>query len=54
MSERLPGKHMTTVAILPISDASGERIYRAIAGDKQSTGKTASEALDALAAQARK
>ncbi len=42
---------MTTVAILPVSDASGERIYRAIAGDKQSTGRTAGEALDALTAQ---
>ena len=42
---------MTTVAILPVSDASGERRYRAIAGDKQSTGKTAGEALDALTAQ---
>lgn len=50
---------MTTVAILPVSDANGERIYRAIvldarygnAGDKQSTGKTAGEALDALTAQ---
>jgi hypothetical protein len=50
---------MATVAILPVSDASGERIYRAIAlrarcanaGDKQSTGKTAGEALDGLTAQ---
>lgn len=42
---------MTTVAILPTSDTSGQRIYRAIAGDKQSTGKTAGEALDALTAQ---
>lgn len=42
---------MTTVAILPISDASGKKIYRAIAGDKQSTGRTAGEALDALTAQ---
>jgi len=42
---------MITVAILPVSDASGERIYRAVAGDKQSTGKTAGEALDALTAQ---
>jgi hypothetical protein len=41
---------MTTVAILPVSDANGERIYRAVAGDKQSTGKTAGEALDALTA----
>ena len=42
---------MTTVAILPVSDASGKRSYRAIAGDKQSTGKTAGGALDALTAQ---
>ena len=42
---------MTTVAILPVSDANGERRYRAVAGDKQSTGKTAGEALDALTAQ---
>jgi hypothetical protein len=49
---------MTTVAILPTSDVNGERIYQAIclgasgsAGDKQSTGKTAGEALDALTAQ---
>ena len=38
---------MTTVAILPVSDANGEKLYRAVAGDKQSTG----EALDALTAQ---
>ncbi|MGB5974471.1 MAG: hypothetical protein WBG38_14195 [Nodosilinea sp.] len=42
---------MTTVAILPISDDSGERAYRAISGDKQSIGKTAGEALDALTAE---
>lgn len=42
---------MTTVAILPISDASGEISYRAIAGDKYSVGKTAGQALDALTAQ---
>jgi hypothetical protein len=42
---------MTTVAILPVSDANGEKLYRAVAGDKQSTGKTAGEALDALTAQ---
>jgi hypothetical protein len=42
---------MTTVAILPISNASGERSYRAIAGDKQSVGKTAGQALDALTTQ---
>lgn len=42
---------MTTVAILPVSDASGQKSYRAVAGDKQSTGKTAGEALDALTVQ---
>ncbi len=43
--------NMTTVAILPISDASGETSYRAIAGDKHSVGKTAGQALDALTVQ---
>lgn len=42
---------MTTVEILPTSDANGEKIYRAIAGDKQSVGKTAGQALDALTTQ---
>lgn len=42
---------MTTVAIVPISDASGEKSYRAIAGDKYSVGKTAGQALDALTVQ---
>ncbi|GBE91850.1 hypothetical protein [Nostoc cycadae] len=42
---------MKTVAILPISDAKGEKSYRAIAGDKHSVGKTAGQALDALTAQ---
>lgn len=42
---------MTTVAILPISDPNGERIYRAVAGNKQSIGKTAGQALDALTTQ---
>lgn len=42
---------MTTVAILPTTDASGEKSYRAIAGDKHSVGKTAGQALDALTAQ---
>lgn len=42
---------MTTVAILPISNANGEKAYRAITGDKQSVGKTAGQALDALTAQ---
>ncbi|MBW4611289.1 MAG: hypothetical protein KME22_29885 [Hassallia sp. WJT32-NPBG1] len=42
---------MTKVAILPIFDASGERSYRAIAGDKQTVGKTAGQALNVLTAQ---
>lgn len=42
---------MTTVAILPISNVNGEKSFRAIAGDKHSVGKTAGQALDALAAQ---
>ncbi|KAM3097929.1 hypothetical protein ACKFKF_18575 [Phormidesmis sp. 146-12] len=45
------GKDMTTVAILPISDINGERIYEAIAGDKRSIGKTVGEALDGLTVQ---
>ena len=42
---------MTTVTILPIYDASGEKSYRAVADDKHSIGKTAGQALDALSAQ---
>jgi hypothetical protein len=42
---------MTTIAILPVTDASGEISYRAITGDKQSVGKTAGQALDALTVQ---
>jgi hypothetical protein len=42
---------MTTVAIVPTSNANGERSYRAIAGNKQSVGKTAGQALDALTIQ---
>lgn len=42
---------MTTVAIQPILDAMGQRSYRAVAGDKQSIGKTAAMALDALTIQ---
>jgi hypothetical protein len=42
---------MTTVSILPISSVSGEKSYRAIAGDKQGVGKTAGQALDGLTAQ---
>jgi hypothetical protein len=42
---------MTTIAILPVLDADGEKTYRAIAGDKHSIGKTAGQALDALTTQ---
>jgi hypothetical protein len=42
---------MTKVAIFPVSTATGDIAYYAIAGDKQSHGKTAGEVLDALAAQ---
>jgi len=42
---------MTKVAILPVSTATGEITYQAVAGDKQSEGKTAGEALDALTTQ---
>ncbi len=38
---------MTTITILPEKTDS----YRAVAGDKESTGRTAGEALDALASQ---
>src|SRR4051812_17221803 len=39
---------MTRVAIVPEETESGQVSYRAIAGRKQSVGKTAGEALDAL------
>ena len=42
---------MTTVVIQPILDVLGQRSYRAVAGDKQSIGKTAALALDALTTQ---
>lgn len=45
------GATMTRVAILPVPNSSGGLSYRAIAGNKQSVGKTAGEALDALTAQ---
>jgi hypothetical protein len=41
---------MTTIAILPEGPGLPQR-YRAVAGEKQSVGKTAGEALDALTAQ---
>ncbi|MBI4600672.1 MAG: hypothetical protein HY721_01805 [Planctomycetes bacterium] len=41
---------MTTVAIVPEPTDSGRLAYRAISGSRQSLGKTAGEALDALTA----
>lgn len=42
---------MTTVAILPISGPQGDIYYQAVAGARQSEGRTAGEALDALTLQ---
>ena len=42
---------MTKVAILPIPTEKGDLSYHAVAGERQSHGRTAGEALDALTAQ---
>ena len=42
---------MVRVTILPIPTTSGSKSYFAVAGDKQSFGNTAGEALDALTIQ---
>jgi hypothetical protein len=42
---------MIKIAILAIPTASGAIAYRAVAGDRQSEGSTAGEALDALMTQ---
>jgi hypothetical protein len=42
---------MTRITILPEEDASEETTYRAVAGRKESVGRTAGEALDALTSQ---
>ena len=42
---------MTTITILPDNPGSPTTGYRAVAGDLQSVGPTAGQALDALAAQ---
>ena len=42
---------MTKVAILPVAAETGEVSYHAVAGERRSSGRTAGEALDALAAQ---
>lgn len=44
-------KTMTKVAIVPVSTEGGNILYNAISGDRQTSGKTAGEALDALTAQ---
>jgi hypothetical protein len=42
---------MTSISILPITDATGNQHYQAIAGDRHSTGQTPGAALDAIVAQ---
>lgn len=42
---------MTRVAIAPVPGEGGSVVYRALAGDKQSQGETAGQALDALTVQ---
>jgi hypothetical protein len=42
---------VTTIAILPDKPGTSTTSYRALAGKKQAQGKTAGEALDALASQ---
>ena len=39
---------MTTIAILPESTKENKLTWRAVAGEKESTGNTAGEALDAM------
>jgi len=42
---------MTTVAVLPETNRDTGTTYRAVAGSKQSSGKTIGEAIDALTPQ---
>jgi uracil-DNA glycosylase len=42
---------MQTISIETIANVNGDRVYRAAIGDRQSIGKTAGEALDALTVQ---
>ncbi|MFN7948437.1 MAG: hypothetical protein U0Z53_24005 [Blastocatellia bacterium] len=42
---------MNTISIIPEHPGSGETIWRAFSGGRESFGKTAGEAVDALAAQ---
>jgi hypothetical protein len=48
---RRKGNIMTTIAIRTDQKETGERQFRAIAGDRQSLGRTMGEALDALMAE---
>jgi hypothetical protein len=42
---------MTTISILPEKTVANGTLYRAVAGEKESVGKTVGEALDALTEQ---
>lgn len=42
---------MTTVSILPVPTENGGIVYRAVSGGRHREGKTAGQALDALAAE---
>ncbi len=42
---------MTNVAIIPVPNAGGEITYHAVTRDRQSHGRTAGEALDAITPQ---
>jgi len=42
---------MTTVAILPVTTSAGDLEYQAVAGARLAVGKSAGQALDALAAE---
>jgi hypothetical protein len=42
---------MKTISITTVSAINGDRLYHAVMGSQQSTGKTAGEALDALTMQ---
>jgi hypothetical protein len=40
---------MTSISILPITDATGKRHYQAVSGENRSIGQTPGQALDAIA-----
>jgi hypothetical protein len=42
---------MQTISITTVSATNGDRLYRAVMGSQQFTGKTTGEALDALTVQ---